>query len=207
MMASSSIPRSWRPRLLPLLFLSGINALQILPGPVANAENADGLSIAQEVLEGSVSSAPNYTVQSGDSLETIARRIGTTVACLEGANPQITDASVLCVGESLNIPDSNATISYAICPGDTLSSLAKQFGVSLVSLMQANSYISSLAVDQVISVPNVCSPGTQSDLFPCGDAFFELNSVSWATSGPVCTLHRNIADVLSFNSVFLFLWQ
>jgi LysM repeat protein len=160
-----------------LCLSSGVEALHVLPGPVANAQNADGLSIAQEVLVGALSSSPNYTVQVGDSLETIASHLGTTVACLEGANPQVTDGSVLCTGESLNIPNSNTTFSYAACPGDTFSSLAKQFGVSLASLQRENPYVSSRKVDQVITVPNVCAPTTQSDLFSCGAAFYQLNAV------------------------------
>lgn len=164
------------------LFLLGLFsstwALQILPGPVANPLNPDGYSIAQEVLVGALVPQPPYLVQAGDSLESIATKLHTSVACLEGANPQVSDPSVLCVGESLSVPNSNATIGYAVCPGDTWSSIAKQFGISLTALRQANSEIRLLSVDHVISVPNLCSPTTQSDLFPCGDTFYYLNSVS-----------------------------
>ena len=157
-------------------------ALQRLPGPVANPLNSDGDSIAQEVLIGALVPHPPYIVQAEENLEGIAIKLSTTVACLEGANPQVSDPSLLCAGESLSIPNSNATIGYAVCPGDTLSSIAKRFGISLSALQQSNPHVASPKTDEVITVPNVCDPVTQSDLFPCGDANYYLNSVSSASS-------------------------
>jgi len=157
-------------------------ALQRLPGPVVNPLNSDGDSIAQEVLAGALSPHAPYIVQAGESLDSIAAKLHTTVACLEGANPQVSDPSQLCAGESLSVPDSNATFGYAVCPGDTLASIAKQFGVSLADLQQANWHVKSPEVDEVITVPNVCDPATNSDLFPCGEAFYYLNSVSLLTA-------------------------
>jgi LysM repeat protein len=45
-----------------------------------------------------------YTVQEGDTLSSIADRLGVSLSALEAANPQITDPSFIMPGELVNIP-------------------------------------------------------------------------------------------------------
>jgi LysM repeat protein len=45
-----------------------------------------------------------YTVQSGDTLSSIADQLGVSLSALEAANPQITDPDSINVGELVNIP-------------------------------------------------------------------------------------------------------
>jgi hypothetical protein len=48
--------------------------------------------------------AHTYTVQSGDTLADIADRLGVTLAALEAANPQVTDANLIYPGQVLTVP-------------------------------------------------------------------------------------------------------
>lgn len=102
-----------------------------------------------------------YVVQSGDSLSAIARRFKTSVSQLTSLN-QISNSHRISIGQRLLLPQDTATAtgqnstqiaasapansapsrarqeSYSVRRGDTLSSIAKRFDVSELSLLQAN---------------------------------------------------------------------
>jgi membrane-bound lytic murein transglycosylase D len=94
----------------------------------------------------------NYTARNGDSLWSVAKRHGMTIATLAKANGLSTKAR-LRIGQKLYIPDfspsdakrslaqaerTKKTIAYRVRRGDTLYSIAKRFGVSYKSLMAWN---------------------------------------------------------------------
>jgi LysM repeat protein len=92
-----------------------------------------------------------YQVQRGDTLARIARTYGTTwsyLASINGiSNPnRIYSGQVLCV--SVYTPPPQQT-TYVVQRGDWLSRIAQRFGVSLYSLIQANSIFN----------PNIIYPG------------------------------------------------
>jgi LysM repeat protein len=91
------------------------------------------------------------TVQAGDSLSSIARRNGTTVAALKSANALRSDT--IYVGQELLVPGNGATppsmsgsrsprpsgtLGYTVVPGDTVSGIARRYGISTRELMAAN---------------------------------------------------------------------
>lgn len=102
-----------------------------------------------------------YVIQKGDSLSAIARRFKTSVAQLTSLN-QISNSHRISIGQRLLLPqDTEATTgqtsaqiaasapassapsrsndtSYSVRRGDTLSSIARRFDVSELSLLQAN---------------------------------------------------------------------
>jgi len=97
-----------------------------------------------------------YTVVAGDSLWKISRAFGTTVEKLKAANNLKSD--VIYPGMTLIIPAGTATqapatpapdtgeynntkwpdVTYVVQPGDTVSSIAKKFGVSQQDILRYN---------------------------------------------------------------------
>ncbi len=90
------------------------------------------------------SSGPTYVVQPGDSLWRIAHAYHVTVSQLAATNGML-PTDVLLIGRRLTIPGSTGSGSAAasggvrvVQPGDTLSNIAKSYGVSITQLASAN---------------------------------------------------------------------
>jgi LysM repeat protein len=88
----------------------------------------------------------NYTVKPGDSLSKIARTQGCTVEALAKAN-DIKLSAVIQAGQTLKLPGkatasaaktTSAGDSHIVQPGDTLSSISRQSGISVEALLAAN---------------------------------------------------------------------
>lgn len=102
----------------------------------------------------------HYIVQPGDSLSVLARRFNTTVQAIARANG-IYDTSHIYVGQRLVLPTGYASppsvygFTYRVKPGDTLSEIAKWYGVSLRSLAAANGLhdLSYIYVGQRLYIP------------------------------------------------------
>lgn len=83
-----------------------------------------------------------YTVQYGDSLQSIAARYGISMQALMQANSMT--APYMYVGRTLQVPYGYAPASYGaivvyiVQPGDTLFSIARRYGVSVSTLMRLN---------------------------------------------------------------------
>jgi LysM repeat protein len=92
-----------------------------------------------------------YVVVAGDTLGTIAKRFGTTVAQLVQLN-NLTDPDRIAVGQKLTIPGAGGAApaasttpsasgqgqKYVIQKGDTLLSIARKFGVTVKQVQDAN---------------------------------------------------------------------
>ena len=113
--------------------------------------------------------ARQYRVARGDSLTSVARKFGISVAALAAANGLRADAELL-AGVSLAIPSAGAQVAapaaspapvrYRVRSGDTLTSIAQQFGVSVASLRSWNGLnSSSIRVGQQLTV-NSAGPRT-----------------------------------------------
>lgn len=101
-----------------------------------------------------------YIVQPGDTLYSIARRFGTTVAELARLN-NISDPNRIFPGQQLLLPGAPPEVTrYTIQPGDTLYSLARRFGTTVNAILQANPGIdpNNLRVGQQIVIPVRVTP-------------------------------------------------
>lgn len=128
--------------------------LRILP-PTLAVTVAYGLLIGASGVGSAAaqgSCGNSVAVSPGDTLYWIASRCGTTVSALQQANPQV-DPKSMRVGASIRMPWSSgadrhaerqpqsappSADTYRIRPGDTLSGIARNLGMSLSVLLGAN---------------------------------------------------------------------
>jgi len=90
-----------------------------------------------------------YVVQYGDTLGIIAARMGVSVSDLLAVNPGIWNASLIYVGQYINLPAAAPTY-YIVRYGDTLRIIANMYGTSVYSLQLLNPTIYN---------PNLIYPG------------------------------------------------
>lgn len=107
-----------------------------------------------------------YVVKKGDTMYSIAKRYGTTVPVLQSIN-RIADPTTLYVGQELRVPKATPTSgvaktqpkvgtkTYVVKKGDTLSSVARKFQTSVVTLQRLNKFSNpnDLVAGMTILVP------------------------------------------------------
>ncbi|MEG1821862.1 MAG: SafA/ExsA family spore coat assembly protein [Clostridiales bacterium] len=99
-----------------------------------------------------------YVVQPGDTMWLIAKKFGISLDALLRANPQVTDADKIDIGQKIFIPQGGggnvngggSTGTYTVKSGDTMWLIAKKFGISLNELIKLNPQIKD---------PNMIYPG------------------------------------------------
>jgi len=110
-----------------------------------------------------------YTVQSGDTLSSLAQRFNTSVNALLRANPQITNPNQLTPGQQILLPGSLAVIPntgqpvYVVKQGDSLSVIAANLGISESTLLSLNPQITNPSLiypGEVLNLPAGIIPVT-----------------------------------------------
>ena len=126
--------------------------------------------------------AAPYTVEEGDTLYSIARMYGTTVANILASNPGITEMSMLYIGQMICVPIPKPCNgqTYTVQAGDTYYTISRKFGVTVTELMAANPNVppESLAAGMSICVPTPamrpCPTGSMSYTVMPGDTLTSI---------------------------------
>jgi LysM repeat protein len=122
-----------------------------------------GPSVSAPASSGEGSGQQVHVVQRGETLSSIARRYGVTVAAMQQAN-NLANPDQIIVGQRLAIPAGASAApaapagqarSYTVRRGDTMSSIAVRFGVTVAALQNANGITNpdKITVGQVLKIP------------------------------------------------------
>ncbi|SDI13521.1 LysM peptidoglycan-binding domain-containing protein [Alteribacillus bidgolensis] len=90
-----------------------------------------------------------YTIQSGDTLYSIANRLGSNVSDITLINvlyPPFTDPGLIFSGQRIIVPypyNPRSQVVYFVQPGDTLQSIGRSFVMPVNQLIEANPQIES----------------------------------------------------------------
>ena len=127
----------------------------------ANNLTSNSLSIGQILIIPSKKETPitqnTYTVVSGDSLYSIARRFNTTVDAIKSLNNLTTNnlaiGQILMLPQSINIEPQDY-INYTVVKGDNLYAIARRYNTTQDELMKFNNLSSNLlSIGQIIKIP------------------------------------------------------
>ena len=107
-----------------------------------------------------------YTVKSGDSLWSIAKKYGVTVNELKEANNL--SSNTLSIGQTLRIPIENedsSSSTYVVKSGDNLYSIARQFNTTVDAIKTLNNLTTNtLLVGQRLTIPGEVEEDTTTDV-------------------------------------------
>ena len=144
-----------------------------------------------------------YTVKSGDSLWSIANQYGITVDELKRAN-NLT-SNTLQIGQVLTIPGQTTTpptgnVTYTVKRGDSLWSIASQYGVSVNALRTANNLTTdTLQIGQVLVIPGQgnTTPENITYTVKSGDSLWSIANTYNTTVDELKRLNNLTTNLLS----------
>lgn len=156
----------------------------------------------------STNSVGTYKVQEGDSLSAIAAQYGTTVEALVSAN-SLENANDIHVGEILqvagatgsttvtnNASSSESGATYTVKSGDSLYSIAEQYGMKVSALMSANGIYDINSMLQIGQVLQVSTSGSASASLTSGnytiqngDSLYSIATANGMTADQLAALN------------------
>ena len=153
-----------------------------------------------------------YTVQSGDSLYSIARKYNTTVDAIKQLNNL--SNNTLSIGQVLKIPTETAPIkppstnnSYTVQSGDSLYSIARKYNTTVDELMKLNNLTSNLlSIGQVLKVPTASTdikPNYTTYIVQSGDSLYSIARKYNTTVDDIKQLNNLTNNLLSIGQELL----
>lgn len=112
---------------------------------IGNNNNNNGTTEGNNVIR--------HIVTANDTLYSIARKYGTTVAEIIDYNGL--PSNVLTIGQVLLIPNTSEYINYYVQPNDTLYSIARNYNTTIAELRRLNNLTSDvLTINQLLLIPS-----------------------------------------------------
>ena len=143
-----------------------------------------------------------YTVKSGDSLWSIAKKLGVSVDELKSAN-NLT-SSLLSIGQVLKIPSKDIVDEsvYIVKSGDSLYKIAQNYNTTVNELMSLNNLTnSSLSVGQVLKLPTKEITPANSYIVKSGDSLYKIAQKYNATVSELMNLNNLTSTTLRIGQV------
>lgn len=148
-----------------------------------------------------------YTVQSGDSLWSIAKKYGISVSDLKEAN-NLT-SNTLSIGQVLKIPTEEeseipTTNTYTVKSGDSLYSIAQKYGITVNELKTLNNLTSNtLSIGQVLKLPTEeeTVPTTNTYTVKSGDSLYSIAQKYGTTVDELKSLNNLTSNLLSIGQI------
>lgn len=132
-----------------------------VPTAVASPGEATRVLPTPAEATGPVDRLTTYTVRRGDTLYSLARRYGVTVAAIQRASGLRDEAIQAGMTIKIPPPDGETTAGldgrrHTVKAGDTLYSLARQYGVTVEAIQEANCLAGyGLGIGSVLTIPAV----------------------------------------------------
>ncbi|RBW71126.1 LysM peptidoglycan-binding domain-containing protein [Bacillus taeanensis] len=122
----------------------------------------------------------SYTVQPGDTLSEIAKKYGTTVEAIQGANHLTTD--LIRAGDLLMIPNGLAPLpsqpasqtenTHLVSGGESLWTIASKYGTTVEAIKQQNNLTSDLLqIGQNLTIPGTAASPSSVQAVSSGTAY------------------------------------
>jgi LysM repeat protein len=141
-----------------------------------------GIESVTDIVDPGAAAITTYKIKKGDTLAKIANAHGITMKALNDANPGL-DAKKLQIGKELKLPAAKKTTvadagtaaggaavegtTYTVAKGDTLTGIARKFGVTVPEIRKANGLkTDSIAVGKKLKIPTSAKPATTAATTP-----------------------------------------
>jgi|GEM_PF-183218 len=178
-----------------------------------NGLTTDTIRIGQVLKIPSTTESPTvmngtYVVQPGDSLSVIAKKFNTTVERIKADNRLTSDT--IRIGQVLSINQTNVSIpnetnipvqqqnpeSYTVVPGDSLSVIAKRFGLTVEQLKARNGLTSDIIqVGQVLNLKDTSN--VQTYVVQPGDTLSQIAAKYGTTVNEIMSINHLTSDRLN----------
>ena len=161
-----------------------------------NNLSSTNLKVGEQLLIPiSESKLNTYTVKSGDSLYSIAKKYGITVDELKKANGLTSNN--LSLNQKLVIPETKGEIGYVVKAGDSLYSIAQKYNITVDELKKANGLTTNtLTIGQELTIPETSKTTTYT--VKSGDSLYSIAdkyNVSVANLKKVNNLTSNLLSI------------
>lgn len=172
-----------------------------------NNLTSNNLSIGQTLIlpkEEQPTNQDEYIVEKGDSLYSIANKLGTTINELIEYNNLPT--TILTIGQILKIPKKTpSTILYTVKRGDNLYKIANAYSVSVNSIKQLNNLTTNnLSIGQQLYIPEG-NTITETDYVVYkvepGDTLYKIAALYKTTPEAIKEYNNLTSNILSINQV------